>query len=137
MSAFEDSAAASASAVDDSKVGVESLSLQDGTTQAVDIQNDETVPSGGINSAVLEDHEYFRSNLPPAAILTLNKDYSTVVIMYVHLTMHRHKRFHHVCAMIGELHMPGCNSEYSISQATTQQTHLLWSCPAPHCPHRS
>lgn len=33
------------------------------------------------NPAIAEDHTFFRTNLPDAAVLTLNKEYCTVVIM--------------------------------------------------------
>lgn len=34
--------------------------------------------------AILDDQNFFRENIPRAAILSLNKEYITCVIMYVH-----------------------------------------------------
>lgn len=37
--------------------------------------------SENIKGAIADDHAFFRRHLPEAAILTLNKDHATVVIM--------------------------------------------------------
>ena len=35
-----------------------------------------------VNKAIQSDHIFIRETLPPAAVLTLTKEYVTVVIMY-------------------------------------------------------
>jgi hypothetical protein len=45
------------------------------------VAEDSGVAPVDILPTILEDHAFFRQNLPRAAIQTLNKDYCTVVIM--------------------------------------------------------